>query len=173
MIVRRALKVSAAVLLSFGLLTLAVNDNLLAGSNPKDAEKYTTQLKTAKKAELKVEALTELGKLGQIQKALVLPAMDAIMSALDDKDASVRAAAAKTLGMVDPDPKAAIPALLKLLKDDKEETVKIAAATGLGYMGSNAKEASGPLREVVKNEDKKSKLGKAAGNALKSINPKK
>jgi len=174
MIARRALKVSAALLLSLGLTVLTVNANVFAGPSPKDAEKYTNQLKTSKDPKQKVDALNELGKLGQIQKALVTPALESIMKALEDKEATVRAAAAKCLGMIDPDPKEAVPALLKLVKDDKEESVRIAAMQGLGSMGPNAKEASKSLKDIAKQEkaDKKSKLGKAAGNALKSINPK-
>jgi hypothetical protein len=39
-------------------------------------------------------------------------------------------------------------------------------------MGPSAKEATGDLRAVQKAEDKKSKLGKAAGEAVKSISGK-
>jgi len=173
MFARRALKVSSVVALSFGLLLLASAE--AAGPSPKDAAKYHEQLKSAKDAKAKVEALNELGKLGQIQKALVTPSMDLIVKSLEDKDATVRSAGAKALGMIDPDPKVAVPALLKLVKEEKDESVKIAAITGLGLMGDNAKDASTELRNIMKaeKEDKKSKLGKAAKTALESINGKK
>ena len=123
---------------------------------------------------MRATALTELGKLGQIQKSLVADAAPLMVKALDDKDAKVRAAAARAYGMIDPDPKEAVPALLKLAKGDKDEDVKVAAVQGLGTMGTGAKAANKDLREIAKTyKDKKSKLGRAAQNALRSINPKK
>jgi HEAT repeat protein len=174
MSVRRPLHLAAACGLTAGLLLLAATDGLIAAPNPKDAAKYTEVLKTSKDPKAKAEALTELGKIGQIQKSLVTPAMEYMMKALEDKDARVRAAAAKSVGMVDPDPKEAVPALLKRVKEDKEESVKIAAIQGLANMGPNAKEASKDLREIAKKEkdNKKSKLGRAAQQALRSINKK-
>ena len=50
-----------------------------------------------------------------------------------------------------------------------DEAAKIGAIAGLGQMGANAKDAVKDLRKVVADEDKKSKLGKAAQQALKVI----
>ena len=45
----------------------------------------------------------------------------------------------------------------------------MAAPEGLAAMGPHAKTALSDLRDVQKAEDKKSKLGKEAGNAIKAI----
>ena len=71
--------------------------------------------------------------------------------------------------MIDPDPKEVIPILVKMMTEDKDEAVKMGAIAGLGQMGENAKDAVKDLRKVVADEDKKSKLGKAAQQALKVI----
>lgn len=173
MMVQRLAKWTAVGGLTLGLMLLAAAPDLIAGPSPKDVDKYTTQLKTSKDPKVKATALAELGKLGQIQKSLVEPAFSSMKAALDDKDPIVRGAAAKAVGMVDPDPKEVLPTLIKLAKEDKDESVRLAAIAGLGSMGENAKEAVKDLRDIMSKEDKKSKLNKAAGDALKSINPKK
>lgn len=169
----RGLRIVSLGLLAFGLLALVASDSLVAASKAEDSKKYTEQLKTSKDAKKKAEALEELGKLGQIMKSLATPAEPYIKAALADKEASVRKAAAVAYGKIDPDPKEAVPALVKMLKEDKDEGVKIAAANGLAAMGDKAKEALPSLREIQKSEDKKSKLAKAAQEAVRSINPKK
>lgn len=170
---RRGLRIASLGLLAFALVALVASDSLVAASKAEDAKKYTEQLKSAKDPKKKAEALEELGKLGQIMKSLVTSAVPEIVKALGDKEASVRKAAAVAYGKVDPDPKDAVPALVKLLKEDKDEGVKIAAAQGLAAMGDKAKDAMPELRAIQKSEDKKSKLAKAAQDAMRSINPKK
>lgn len=170
MSVRRVMKLSSLGLFLLGVFGLLAADALVAANKAEDAKKYADQLKTSKDPKKKAEALEELGKLGQIMKSLVEPAVPDIAKALEDKDADVRKAAALAYGRVDPDPKEAVPALVKLLKEDKNEGVKIAAANGLAAMGDKAKSAVSSLREVQKAEDKKSKLAKAAGDAMRSIN---
>jgi HEAT repeat protein len=170
---RRLEKLTAVCWLAVAMTVLAAGD-LAAADKAQEAQKYTRDLKTSKDAKVRATALAELGKLGQIQKSLVADATPLVVKALDDKDARVRAAAAKAYGMIDPDPKEAVPALLKLAKGDKDEDVKVAAVQGLGTMGTGAQAANKDLREIAKTyKDKKSKLGKAAQNALRSINPKK
>jgi HEAT repeat protein len=170
---RRGMRFASVGLLAFGLFALVAADSIVAASKAEEAKKYTEQLKSSKDAKKKAEALEELGKLGQIMKSLVTSAIPDIKKSLDDKEASVRKAAAVAYGKVDPDPKEAVPALVKLLKDDKDEGVKIAAANGLAAMGDKARDAIPDLRAVQKSEDKKSKLAKAAQDAMRSINPKK
>ncbi len=171
---RRPLKLTAACGLALGLVLLTAAADLAAADRQKEAEKYTQDLKTSKDPKVRATALTELGKLGQIQKSLVADAVPYMVDALKDKDAGVRAAAARSYGMIDPDPKEAVPALLKLAKEDKEESVKVAAIDGLGSMGPAAKEATKDLRQIAQaNKDKKNKLALAAQTALRSINPKK
>lgn len=146
-----------------------------AGPNPKEAAKYVKDLKTSKDAKVRATALTEIGKIGQIQKALVEDALPDVVKALADKETAVRAAAAKAYGMLDPEPKEAVPALLKLLKEDKAAEVKVAAVEGLGMMGPSAKEATKELREVVRSKKDKDNrptpLARAAQNSLRQINP--
>jgi HEAT repeat protein len=171
---RRLEKLTAVCWLAATMTLLAFAADLVAADKVKEAKKYTEDLKTSKDAKVRATALTELGKLGQVQKSLVAEAAPLMVKALEDKDAKVRAAAAKSYGMIDPDPKEAVPALLKLAKEDKEEDVKVAAVQGLGAMGPGAKSAGKDLREIVKaNKDKKNRIGRAAQNALRSINPKK
>ena len=171
---RRLEKLSAVCWLAVAMTVLAASADLAAADKVKDAQKYTQDLKTSKDATVRAAALTELGKIGQIQKSLVADAAPLVVKALADKDAKVRAAAAKAYGMIDPDPKDAVPPLLKLAREDKEETVKLAAIQGLGSMGPGAKSATKDLREIAQsNKEKKNRLGRAAQNALRSINVKK
>lgn len=174
MLFRRILKATAIAGLTCGLIFLASSDALIAGPTPKEVEKYITDLKTSKDVKVRVTALTELGKAGQIQRSLVAPAEEYMFKALEDKDAKIRVAAAKSISMIDPDPAKAIPVLVKMMKEDTDESVKVAAAQGLGYIGEGAKDAVGDLKGVIKAEakDKNSKLGKAARQALQTIQPK-
>jgi HEAT repeat protein len=173
----RVLSLTGAAALAAGLFGLFVPDALEAAGKQEEAKKYTEQLKTTKDAKKKIEALDELGKLGQIMVSLTQPALPDIMKSLEDKDATVRKAAAECLGKCEPDPKDAVPALTKLLKEDKSDDVKIAAARGLMYMGEAAKEANDDLKSVAKankkSDGKPNALGKAAGEALRAINGKK
>lgn len=168
----RFAKALAVVCLLNGILYLCVSQEAFAQSKAAEAKKYTMELKSAKDAKTKVNALNELGKLGQIMKALADDAMPDILKALEDKDATVRAAAAQCLGRCDPDPEKAVPALVKILNEDKDTDAKIGAAKGLASMGTSAKAALDDLRKIVKDADKKSALGKQAGIAVKSINGK-
>ena len=171
---RRLEKLAAVCWLAVAMTVLAAAGDLAAADTAEEAQKYTRDLKTSKDGKVRATALTELGKLGQIQKSLVADAAPLVVQALDDKDARVRAAAARAYGMIDPDPKEAVPALLKLAKSDKAEDVKVAAVQGLGTMGTAAQPANKDLREIAKTyKEKKSKLGRAAQVALRSINPKK
>lgn len=160
----------AAVALVNGVLFLCVAQEGLAADKEQDAKKYAADLKSGKDAKTKTTALNELGKLGQIQKSLVDPAMPDILKALEDKDAGVRAAAAECLGKSDPDPDKAVPALVKMLNEDKDDTAKIGAAKGLAAMGTGAKSAAKDLQKVFKDADKKSTLGKQAKIAFQSVN---
>jgi HEAT repeat protein len=170
MLNHRFVQALAAVALFNGALYLCVRQEAIAASNEADAKKYTEDLKKGKDAKTKVTALQELGKLAAIQKSLVANALPDIYKGLEDKDASIRAAAAECLGKCDEPIDKAVPALLKILKNDKEdESVRIGATRGLASMGSGAKEALPTLREIQKNADKKSKLGNAAKTAQKAI----
>jgi HEAT repeat protein len=164
----------AAVALTTGLVVVAVSGDLAASADLRDAEKYIKDLKSSKDAKVRATALTELGKMGQIQKSVVAPVVSDMMKALEDKEAMVRAAAAKAVGMIDPDPKEAVPALVKLMNEDKQESVRLAAVQGLSAMGPSAKAATKDLRALMQKETvnkKKSRLAREAQTALRSINP--
>lgn len=165
----RFAKALAVVCLVNGTLFLCVSQEAYSQSKVADAKKYTNELKSAKDAKTRINALSELGKLGAIMKSLTEDAMPDILKALEDKDATVRAAAAQCLGKCDPDPEKAVPALVKILNDDKDTDARIGAAKGLASMGMTAKAAAADLRKIVKDADKKSALGKQAQVALKSI----
>lgn len=166
---RRLAKSLTGVTLAFGLYALAMGGDLLAASKYAEARKYHELLKSAKDTKTKVLALDELGKLGLLSRDLTEKALPDIQKSLKDKDAEVRAAAAETLGKCDPDPADAVPALVELMKHDKVEKVKVAAIHGLALMGDKAKEAVPEIQTIQRASEKKSKLGKAAGDALKSI----
>ena len=159
--------------LTLGVLLLVSPEGFALAGKKEDAEKFLGELKTGKDAKAKVYALEELAKIGQIQKSAIKDAIPEMMKALESKDVVIRAAAAKAVGMIDPDPKEVVPILLKMVNEDKDEGVRLGAIAGLGQMGKEAKDAVKDLRKVVADEDKKGKIGKAAQQALKMINPKK
>src|SRR5690349_21686527 len=64
----------------------------------------------------------------------------ALAGALQDKDPSVRKAAAQSLGRIGKEATAAVPALTEALQD-REVDVRGAAALALGRMGAEAKTA--------------------------------
>lgn len=75
------------------------------------------------------------------------PAVCALVGALGDKDASVRAAAAWALGAMGEEAGRAVPALIEALKDDAG-TVREKAAIALGDIGREARQAQQALEEV-------------------------
>jgi len=156
-----------------GFAVLLGGDVLALADKKADVEKYANDLKTSKDAKVRVTALEELAKIGQIQKPLIKDAAPEMIKALSDADAAVKAAALKAVGMIDPDVKEVMPIYTKILNEEKVESLRLAAIQGLAQMGPNAKDAVKDLRKIVKDEDKASKLSKAAKNALKVITPKK
>ena len=169
MINPRFVKALASVALFNGTLYLCVRQEAIAASDAADAKKYTEDMRKGQEAKIKVTALKELGKLAVIQKSIVADALPDIYKALEDKDATIRAAAATCLGQCDEPIDKAVPLLTKMLKEDKEDSVKIGAAMGLGSIGPSAKAALPTLLEIQKNADKKSPVGNAAKAAAKAI----
>jgi HEAT repeat protein len=166
----RFAKALATIALFNSMLFICVREELIAADKRAEAKRYLDDHRTAKTAKTRVTALQELGKLAALQKSLAADALPDIYKALDDKDATVRAAAAVCLGQCDEPVDKAVPALMKMLKNDKEdERVRAGAAQGLASMGSNAKEALPTLRMLARGKDKKSNLVKAAKQATKAI----
>ena len=137
------------------LFAVAFATAAAAGPGKKEADRAIADLRNAKEVKVRAAALADIGRIGQVQKALIDSAADDVAKCLTDKDPVVRAAAAKCYGMIDPDPKEAVPALLKLAADVKEKhEVRMAAVQGLGAMGAAAKPALPELNKLyVKDPD--------------------
>lgn len=174
MALSRIVKWTATAALMTGLTVATLGTEVFAASKAAEAKKAIADLAAAKDAKAKAAALEDLGKIAQVQKSLVEPALADIKKALEDSSATVRKAAATAYGRCDPDPKEAVPLLTALLKD-KDEDVKIGAANGLMAMGPSAHDAVPALREAMKIEKEKSKDGKQTklsrelGDAAKAI----
>jgi HEAT repeat protein len=120
---------------------LVVAASLTAATKEEEAKKYAADLKN-KDARVRLNALKELGKLGQIQRRLTEPHVDAITDRLKDSDAKVRGEAARTLGLIDPsDAKTAITKVAELLKDEKSQDAREGQEMGLGELGGTADDA--------------------------------
>jgi hypothetical protein len=169
---RHPIRIVFGLALAGGMLVLAAGGSVLALGKEAEAKKYHEMLKTSKDAKGKVLALQELGKLGNLSRDLTEKALPDMMKAMGDTDATVRAAACEAVGKCDPDPADVVPKYVDLIKTDKDEKVKVAAMTGLGFMGEKASDAKPTLKDVQKNNDKKTKLGKAAGDAINAIDGK-
>jgi HEAT repeat protein len=112
-----------------------------AETREEQAKKYAADLKH-KDAKVRLAALQELGKLGQIQRKLTAPYTSDITKALTDSDAGVRGEAANTLGMIDPeDKKAAITKVAELLKNEKSERAREGQEKALGALGATVEDA--------------------------------
>jgi HEAT repeat protein len=163
----RLLKPFAAVLLACGLMAVVAAPELIAGPKDAEAKKWLDQLKKAKAAKEKAEAIEQIGKLALINTKLGEPAVADIKAALKDKDVEVRKAAALAYGRCDPEETGAAKELAELLKD-KDDGVKTNAALGLAAMGAKAKDAIPALKAASKaTEDKKQ--DRIYKDAMKSI----
>ncbi|WP_020470256.1 HEAT repeat domain-containing protein [Zavarzinella formosa] len=159
MFVRRPFAL-AGILLLFGGLTLS------AASKEEEAKKYADNLKS-KDVKLRLQALTELAKLGSASLKFVTPYIDQITETIKDKDAKVRGEAGRTLGAIDPpDKKAAIEALTKALKDEKDLNARGNMEMGIGDLGAMTKEEDlkklclDSLKEARKNSTDKAEQKK-------------
>ena len=87
-------------------------------------------------------AAEALGKIGP-------HAVPALVEALNNEHEDVRRHAARALGEIGPDAKAAVPVLLEVLNDEDEDVCEC-AAEALGKIGPDAKAAVPILTEVLK-----------------------
>lgn len=168
--VSRYLRAVSLFGLTFSLILLAGVSGLDAAGKADDAKKFTADLKSGKTAKVKMTALDELGRLGQIQYKYAEDAIPFMFEYLKDKDTGLRAAAARAIGLVGPEDEKTVAELVAALKAEKDEGVKYALVVALGQLGSRAKSAVGDLRTVMKDAQPKSKLAKQVAASIKSIN---
>jgi HEAT repeat protein len=139
-----------------------------------DVPKYMRQLQSSPSAADRAKAAEMLGKRGRVNANDVEDAIDPLKKALQkDKDAKVRAAAARALGDIHPEDTATVSLLVDRLKNDEVMDVKMATVVALGQFGADAKEALPPLREMFAKYDtkaaKKSADAQTIQAAIKSI----
>jgi HEAT repeat protein len=164
-----------ARVLGLGIVLCGVSLVLAGGvgvPRKEDVPKYLKQLQTAQKASDRAEAAKMLGKRGEVNASDVDDAIEPLKKAVaKDIDSSVRSAAARALGDINPDAAGTVPVLIDRLKDKKEaKDVKVAVAIALGQFGGEAKDALPLLRDFAKEFDaKKSKDGQTIMNSIKLI----
>lgn len=124
-------------------------------------ERYKKELKS-RSAETRAEAAESLGDLEMAE------AVEPLIGALSDKDASVREAAARGLWNSSEVAKAAIPALRKTLADE-EPAVVMCAAGALIAMDEDASTMDEELRGVLRRGDEVDRF--LAARALIGIEP--
>lgn len=183
----RWMKLPCLAALSLGLFAMTAWKEIAAASKAEEAKRYAQLLKTTKDPKIKVTALKELGDAAMIDKELVVNSIPDIAAALKDGDANVRGAAAHAYGQAARaagDKKAVVSALVKILKEDGSEAAKYGAIQGLASMRDGARDAVGDLRKLqqeeverakkdpknAKNNNPQTKLSRAAGDAMRSIN---
>jgi HEAT repeat protein len=156
-----------AVLAACGSLLFA---NVSFATKAEDAARYTKTLQSSKITSDKITAAKEIGKLATVNKTYGKEAIPYLFEACKDKDANLRAAAAEALGRAygDEDGKA-VEVLHDMLKNDKSDIARLGAVDGLVAQGQKAKEAIPTLRKIVQ-DDGKSRLGRAANNAIRALN---
>ena len=116
-------------------------------------------------------ALAAIGMLGcgAAKEEPVKVRVPALIKALGNTDASVRAHTAAELGRIGPEAKAAIPALIKALGDTNAD-VRASAAEALGEVGTQEKDVVSAL--VAALGDPESFVRASAAWALGNIGPK-
>mgnify|MGYP000632420389 CR=1 FL=1 len=113
---------------------------LVAASREDQAKKYAADL-MSKNAKDRLTAVTELGKLGSLQKKLTVPYVSDLMKVLTDNDPKIRSEAARVIGLIDvEDKKGAVEKIAGLLKNEKVETAREGQETGLGELGATSED---------------------------------
>ena len=146
-------------ILGLGILLVGVSFLYAGGIGiPKkeDMPKYLKQLQTSTVAADRAKAAEMLGKRGGINSDDVADAVEPLRKAMDkDKDAKVRAAAARALGNILPEAEGTVPLLIDRLKNDEVNDVKMATVVALGQYGADAKDALPKLKEMLAKFDTK------------------
>jgi HEAT repeat protein len=99
----------------------------------------------------------------------VVEALASVVS--DDDRTEPRVQAAAALGAIGSPAAVGVPALVAALKGEKA-SLRAAAAVALGQIGAGAKAAADPLAARFKDKSEEEEVRKAAGDALKKIDPK-
>ncbi len=134
-----------------------------------DVPKYLQQLKSSTNGADRATAATMLGKRGSINSKDVEEAIEPLKTALQkDKEAKVRAAAARALGNILPEPEGTVALLLDRLKNDEVMDVKMATVVALGQYGAEAKEALPTLKDMAKKYDTKAAKASAESKTIQA-----
>lgn len=162
--------------------------SLLSGCAKKNGPSVKELILQVEKGDFtaKLLALDKLGELGSDAKPAVptlitilgddkspIPGADeaveqTTISRPEEANATLRSAAAATLGDIGPDAKAAIPALLKSLKD-KDKYVRCVSADALAGIGLKEERVLSALKETL--NDPLSKVRLDAADALNELDP--
>jgi len=136
------------VALSVGCLFLSVGFLPAQGTKKEEAAKAVKNLKE-KDEKARIAACKTLEDIGKLKAAYAKDAVEPLTTMVRKDDSSkVRAAAATTLGSIDPEEyKPVIEALSDAVKEDKDNGVHQAAIAALGTLGAKAKEALPVLME--------------------------
>lgn len=127
-------------LLSALSLVLFGSTVIFAASREDQAKQYAIDLKS-KNAKERLTAITELGRLGSLQKKLTAPYVADIMKVLTDNDPKIRSEAARVIGLIDvEDKKGAVERIAELLKSEKIEAAREGQETGLGTLGATSED---------------------------------
>jgi HEAT repeat protein len=140
------------VALTVGCLLLGTGIVQAQGSKKEEAAKAVKSLKD-KDEKSRISACQKLADIGKLKAAYAKDAVEPLTSLVrKDDSAKVRAEAANTLGVIDPEEyKPVIEALAEAVKEDKDNGVHQAAITALGSLGGKSKDA---LPVLVEEQDK-------------------
>jgi HEAT repeat protein len=124
-----------------------IRDRVVAGA--------ITTLQKDKAAKQRAGAAAELTKIGRIKVEQIKPAIPALLAAVKDEDASVRASALAALAIAGPEPGDLIPVLLEALRNVRQERgVRLQVIVMLGAAGPGAADAV-PFLEVLRDREAK------------------
>lgn len=157
------------IVLIVGMMQIQAGDFLI---KKEDVPKAIAQLRSGTPEE-KARAASDLGRRGSVRASDVKEAVEPLRTAArNDKEAKVRAAAAKALGLIAIEPKETAKLMLDILRNKKEENqVKMAAMIAVGSLGPDGRIAVPEIRKIARDKEQK-QLSRTARMVLKSINKK-
>jgi HEAT repeat protein len=158
------------VALTVGCLLLSTGFVPAQGSKKEEATKAIKSLKD-KDEKSRISACKTLAEIGKLKASYAKDAVEPLTTMVrKDDNAKVRAEAASTLGVIDPEEyKKVVEALSEAVKEDKDDAVHQAAITALGSLGGKAKDALPVLMEEKEKFDKKIADAKDDKDKIKKI----